>query len=68
MSRGTLVYESTPKELDSSQNSTQAVQGSSTAPADREEVLSSVTGFQSHLLTRRIAHTAPFSPKHDSQL
>lgn len=51
MSRGTLVYESTPKELDSSQNSTQAVQGSSTAPADREEVLSSVTGFQSHLLT-----------------
>lgn len=33
-----IIYESTPKKLDPSQTSTRAVQCSSTAPADWEEV------------------------------
>lgn len=68
MSRRIIIYESTPKKLDPSQNSTHAAQCSSTAPADWEEVLSSITAFHSSLLTQRIALTPPFSPKHDSQL
>lgn len=38
MSRRIIIYESTPKKLDPSQNSTHAVQCSSTAPAGWEEV------------------------------
>lgn len=68
MSRRITIYESTPKKLDPSQNSTHAVQCSSTAPADWEEVLSSVMGLHSNLLTSRIALTPPFSPEHDTQL
>lgn len=38
MSSRIIMYESTPKKLYPSQNSTHAVQCSSTAPADWEEV------------------------------
>ena len=68
MSRRIIIYESTPKKLDPSQNSARAAQCSSTAPADWEEVLSSVTGFHSNVLARRIALAPPLSPKHNSQL
>lgn len=67
-SRRIIIYESTPKKLDPSQNSTHAVQRSSTAPAGWEEVLSSVTVFHSNVLIQRIALTPPLSPKHDSRL
>lgn len=45
MTHRIIIYESTPKKLNPSQNSTHAAQCSSTAPADWEEVLSSITVF-----------------------
>lgn len=69
MSRRITIYESTPKNARSfPKTAHMQFQCSSTAPADWEEVLSSVTGLHSNLLTSRIALTPPCSPEHDSQL